>query len=65
MEACWSYKHQRQQVMYGSPVKSPFPSRSIGRGEAAVNNYYITRGEGEGGEGPWRKVERRKPHAFS
>lgn len=29
--------------MYGSPVKSPFPSHSTGRGEAAVNNHYIGR----------------------
>lgn len=30
--------------MYGNPVKSPFPSHSTGRGEAAVNNRYIARG---------------------
>lgn len=36
--------------MYESPVKSPFPSRSTGRGEAAVNNHYIARG-GKGASG--------------
>lgn len=59
MQACWNYKHRRQQVMYGSPVKSPFPSRSIGRGEAAVNNYYIARGK-EGGWGALEKSREKK-----
>lgn len=37
--------------MYGNPVKSPFPSHSTGRGEAAVNNQYIARRRnGESGE---------------
>lgn len=42
--------------MYGNPVKSPFPSHSTGRREAAVNNHYIARGgKGESGEKkiPW------------
>lgn len=41
--------------MYGNPVKSPFPSHSTGRGEAAVNNRYIARG------GKWESGEEKIP----